>query len=140
MRKLIAASLAVAVLATSPGLAADPADLGQKVFKKKCIACHKVGDKAKPGVGPVLNDLFGRTAGTSESFKKYTDAMKTAGANGLVWNADRLREYLPAPRDYVNGTTMFFAGLSKPEDIENLIAYLRQFSPEPDAAETDGNL
>ena len=65
--------------------------------------------------------------------------MKDAGANGLVWNAERLRKYLPAPRDYVTGTTMFFAGLAKPEDIENLIAYLRQFSPESDGADAQGN-
>ena len=133
MRKSIAAMLAAMVLVSTPGLAEDPATLGQKVFKKKCFACHKVGEGAKPGVGPVLNGLFGRTAGTSDSFARYTKAMKEAGANGLVWDADRLREYLPAPREYVGGTTMFFAGLAKPEDIENLIAYLSQFSPAPDA-------
>ena len=57
MKKPIAVLLAALVLLSSvglvstPSLAEDPATLGQKVFKKKCFACHKVGDKAKPGVG-----------------------------------------------------------------------------------------
>ena len=137
--KRIAAIVVGLTLLTGPAFAdGDPAK-GQTVFKKKCFACHKVGEGAKPGVGPVLNDLFGRQAGTAEGFAKYTDAMKAAGADGLVWDADRLRDYLPAPRDYVSGTTMFFAGLAKPEDIENLIAYLKQFSTEPEPPDTDGN-
>ena len=135
--KRIAAIVVGLALLTGPAFADGDPQKGQTVFKKKCFACHKVGEGAKPGIGPVLNDLFGRQAGTAEGFAKFTGAMKAAGADGLVWDADRLRDYLPAPRDYVTGTTMFFAGLAKPEDIENLIAYLKQFSTEP--ADTDGN-
>lgn len=137
--KRIAAIVVGLALLTGPAFADGDPQKGQTVFKKKCFACHKVGEGAKPGIGPVLNDLFGRQAGTAEGFAKFTDAMKAAGADGLVWDDDRLRDYLPAPRDYVTGTTMFFAGLAKPEDIENLIAYLKQFSTEPEPADTDGN-
>ena len=137
--KRIAAVLAVLALLTGAAFADGDAAKGQKVFKKKCFACHKVGEGAKPGVGPVLNDLFGRQAGTMDGFAKYTDAMKAAGGDGLVWDSERLREYLPAPRDYVTGTTMFFAGLAKPADIENLIAYLEQFSPEAEPTDADSN-
>ena len=139
MMKRIAAIVVGLALLTGPAFADGDPEKGQTIFKKKCFACHKVGEGAKPGVGPVLNDLFGRRAATSDGFARYTDAMKTAGAEGLVWDADRLREYLPAPREYVNGTTMFFVGLAKSEDIENLIAYLRQFSPEVVPADTGTN-
>ena len=128
----LAATLALFV---GPALGQD-AELGQKVYKKNCFACHKVGEGARNLVGPVLNNLIGRTAGTVPDFKRYSDAMKAAGADGLVWSQDTLRAYLPAPREYVEGTTMTFIGLAKPEDIENLIAYLTQFSPNDGVGES----
>ena len=81
-----AAALAVAT-ATGPAIAQDgDPDAGKKVFRQ-CQACHMVGDNAKPRVGPPLNDIFGRQAGTYEGFR-YSPAMKGAGENGLVWNVE----------------------------------------------------
>ena len=70
--------------------AVDPAlvKAGEKVFKK-CSACHAVGDKAKHKIGPHLNGLFGRIAGTAEGFRKYSKDMQKAGADGLVWDEKR---------------------------------------------------
>jgi cytochrome c len=56
--------------------------------------------------------------------------MKKAGADGLVWDAPTLETYLVKPKDLVKGTKMAFAGLKKKEDIDNVIAYLEQFSGE----------
>ena len=128
LKKLFLIVAALGALAT-PVLADGDVDAGGKIFKKYCFACHKVGDNAKKGVGPILNDLFGRTAGTSEDYK-YSDAMIAAGEGGIVWDIDTLRAYLPKPREFVTGTKMTFVGLKKPEDIENLIAYLLTFSPD----------
>ena len=128
MKRLVIATAVLAALVGS-SLADGDAKLGEKVYKKYCFACHKAGDKARNLVGPVFNDLFGRTAGTVEGYK-YSDAMRAAGENGVVWDEKTLREYLPKPRDFVKSTKMTFVGLKKPEDIENLIAYLRQFSPD----------
>ncbi|MCR4269320.1 c-type cytochrome [Nitratireductor sp. ZSWI3] len=103
---------------------ADPdAEDGAKVFNK-CKACHAVGEGAKHKVGPELNDLFGRTAGTAEGYK-YSPAMTKAGEEGLVWNDETLHAYLAAPRGYVKGTKMAFAGLKKKEEIDDLLAYLK---------------
>jgi len=124
---VLAALATVPVVADDMAMTGDPA-LGEKVFKK-CAVCHTVGEDAKNRVGPVLNDVFGRTAGTYDDFK-YSKAMQDAGANGLVWTPEVLKEYLKKPRDYVKGTKMTFAGLSKPEDEDNLIAYLLTFSPD----------
>lgn len=138
MKHLVIAAAVLAALAT-PVIADADVTLGEKVYKKYCFACHKAGDKARNLVGPVFNDLFGRVAGTVEGFN-YSDAMRQAGQNGVVWDEKTLREYLPRPRDFVTGTKMTFVGLKKPEDIENLIAYLRQFSPDyvPADAEASG--
>ncbi len=106
---------------------ADPdAEDGEKVFAR-CKACHAVGEGAKHKVGPALNDLFGRVAGTVEGFK-FSPAMHEAGEKGLVWNDETLHAYLAAPRSVVPGTKMAFAGLRKPDDIEDVIAYLKTFS------------
>ncbi len=90
----------------APALAGDVA-AGEKVFKK-CKACHVVEEKHK--TGPHLVNLFGRTAGTAEGYKKYSKAMK---ASGIVWNDETLDGYLAAPKKYIKGTKMAFAGLKK---------------------------
>jgi cytochrome c len=120
-------SLIVLAMAATPVLAAGDADAGATVFKK-CMACHAVGEGAKNKVGPQLNDVFGRTAGTAPDYK-YSKAMIEAGAGGLVWTEETLKPYLRKPKDVVPGTKMAFAGLPKEEDEDNLIAYLLTFSP-----------
>ncbi|WP_370322308.1 cytochrome c family protein [Oricola sp.] len=102
----------------------DP-EAGEKVFKK-CKACHDIEGKNK--VGPHLDGVFGRTAGSVEDFqKKYSKGLKEAGANGLVWNAETLAQYLPSPKDMIDGSKMTFK-LTKPDEIENVIAYLAEHS------------
>ncbi|MBC7150992.1 MAG: c-type cytochrome [Rhizobium sp.] len=99
---------------------------GKKVFGK-CVACHMVGENAKHKVGPTLNDVVGRQAGTAEGYN-YSPAMKNAGLGGLVWDDPTLHAYLAKPRDIVKGTKMTFAGLKKENDITDVIAYLSTFS------------
>lgn len=103
----------------SPG---DP-DAGASVFKR-CMACHAVGPDAKNGVGPVLNGVVGRAAGTYPGYN-YSAANKNSG---LTWDESTLTTYLHAPRKLVPGTKMTFAGLSKDQEIADVIAYLRQFN------------
>ena len=97
--------------------AGDPV-AGEKVFKK-CKACHVV-DTEKNKTGPHLVGLLGRTAGSVDSYKKYSKAMK---ASGIVWNAKTLDGYLANPKKYLKGTKMAFAGLRKEKDRQNIIAY-----------------
>jgi cytochrome c len=105
------------------------AALGKKVFNR-CMACHEAAtDRDK--VGPHLLGVVGRTAGTAESFLgHYSDAMKSAGATGLVWDEANLTEYLRAPKLKVPGNRMAFAGLTSDDDIANVIAYLKA-DPKP---------
>ncbi|MEO1122335.1 MAG: cytochrome c family protein [Pseudomonadota bacterium] len=102
---------------------------GKKVFRK-CKACHQVGEGAKHRTGPMLNGVFGRSAGAADGFKKYSDAMTAAGADGLVWDDATMSEFLAKPKKYVDGTSMAFAGLKKEADIAAVIAYLRSESGE----------
>lgn len=127
---MMRATTAIAVLMLGGGSALAQGDVpaGETVFKK-CGVCHMVGDDAKNRVGPVLNGVLGRTAGTFEDFK-YSPAMIKAGEEGLVWTPETLAEFLAKPKDFVKGTKMTFAGLPKPEDVANIIAYLQTFSPD----------
>jgi len=99
---------------------------GEAVFKK-CAACHKVGDGAKNGAGPMLNGVVGHKAGSVEGFK-YSPAMLAAGEAGLIWDEASLDAYLADPKAAVPKNKMSFAGLKKPEDRAALIAYLSSFS------------
>ncbi|RUX31347.1 cytochrome c family protein [Mesorhizobium sp. M7A.F.Ca.US.011.01.1.1] len=126
-----AASFAsILLLATSLAAHAggDPT-LGKKAFNR-CMACHEAAtDRDK--VGPHLLGVVGRTAGSAESFLgRYSEAMKSAGAAGLVWDEANLAEYLRAPKLKVPGNKMAFAGLAKDDDIANVIAYLKA-DPKP---------
>jgi cytochrome c len=104
--------------------AGDPV-AGEKIFKR-CLVCHMVGEDAKIRVGPVLNGLIGRKAGTYEGFK-YSEANKNSG---IVWDEATLARYLKNPRAMIPGTIMVFPGLKKDEEIDDLIAYLKQFGPD----------
>ncbi|MGI9356021.1 MAG: c-type cytochrome [Rhizobiaceae bacterium] len=126
--KLSGIAFAGACLVTPPVLADDALKAGEKVFKR-CKACHTVGEKAKNKVGPLLNDIFGRKAGTVEGFK-YSKAMAEAGLGGLVWNDETMTEFLSKPRKYIKGTKMGFAGLRKDQQIADVIVYLKGFSNE----------
>jgi cytochrome c len=122
MRRIIFALIFVASVPAAH--AADPV-AGEKVFKR-CLACHMVGEDAKIRVGPVLNGLIGRKAGSYAGFK-YTEANKNSG---LTWDEPTLTTYLKNPRAMIPGTSMTFAGIKKVEEIEDLIAYLKQFGPD----------
>jgi cytochrome c2 len=126
------ASIVLLGTALATNANAQDADAGEKVFRK-CAACHAVGEGAKNKVGPELNEIFGRVAGSHEDFK-YSKAMVKAGDEGLVWDHDSLTEYLAKPRAFVKGTRMAFAGLKKDDEIANVIAYLATFSSSAEQA------
>jgi cytochrome c len=91
---------------------------GEKVFKQ-CMACHVVTE-GQNRVGPSLHAIIGRTAGQVAGFS-YSTANKTSGK---VWDKETLYTYLEAPQKFMPGTKMAFAGLKKPQDRADVIAYL----------------
>ena len=106
-------------LVTGGNAMAGDAVKGQKLFKR-CKACHYV-DKEKHKTGPHLVAVIGRAAGSLDDYK-YSKAMK---ASGLVWDEETLAAYLKAPKKFVKGTKMAFAGLKKDRDVADIIAYLK---------------
>ncbi len=141
----LAVSLAVAgfitvVAPSGAALAQGSAEDGEAVFKK-CMACHRVGPEAKNQVGPVLNGVIGRPAGTAESYA-YSELNKGAGGNGLVWTEDLIFAYLADPTPFLKkfltdkgkadiaaGATKMVFKLPDEKDRKDVIAYLKKFSP-----------
>ena len=126
VRTLIIAAVIIAA-STATGLAQD-VEKGQAAFKV-CMACHSIGAGAKNKIGPELNGLDGRKAGTVAGFS-YSDANKNSG---IVWNEATFKEYIKDPRAKVPGTKMIFAGVKNEQQINDLWAYLKQF-------DADGNI
>jgi cytochrome c len=116
---------AVLVLAgAGPSLAQDAA-AGERDFIV-CRACHQIGPNAKNMVGPVLNGVVGRKAGTYPGFE-YSDANKSSG---ITWTPDELNKYLSSPGTVVPHTKMIFPGIPDQQKRKDIIAYLEQFGPD----------
>ena len=110
-----------ALALTSSAWADGDAAAGATVFRQ-CSACHAVGAGAQNSVGPVLNGVVGRAAGTYPSYR-YSSAMKRSG---LTWDEPTLTQYLKGPDKLVPGSKMVFPGLASDEDLANVIAFLKQ--------------
>ena len=119
----VAATLVAAAAHAEPDLEA-----GAKLFNQ-CKACHQIGEDARNRVGPHLNELNGRVAGSVEGFR-YSKPMAKAGADGLIWTDETLDAFLEDPKSYIPKTKMSYRGMKDAEDRADLIAYLDSFSPD----------
>ena len=105
MKKMMLSAALLAAVSTLGGAAfadshsAGDAKKGEKVFKK-CRACHMVGAKAKNRVGPQLNGVVGRKAGTAEGYK-YSKLLVAAGEAGLVWDEKTIAGYSADPTKWL---------------------------------------
>lgn len=93
---------------------------GEKVFAK-CAACHTINAGGANGIGPNLHAIVGEGVGTGHGGFAFSDALKSKGGK---WDFATLDAWLKSPREFAPGTKMTFAGLGKPEDRANIIAYL----------------
>jgi cytochrome c len=115
----------VFALAVPAGARAQDLAAGEHAFLK-CKACHQIGEGAKNTVGPALNGIVGRHSGVYPDYS-YSEANKNSG---LIWDEPTLKEYLKNPRAKVPGTKMAFPGIASDTEIDNLVAYLKQFGPD----------
>lgn len=116
--------LAAAVTLAAGTASAADAKKGKSVFNK-CRACHAL-TAGNNKIGPTLFGLMGRKAGSEAGFR-YSNAMKNAGEKqGIAWTPENLDKYMENPKKFIPQNKMAFAGLKKPADREDLIAYLKE--------------
>jgi len=120
MKAILVAALAVAAMAQSAQ--AQDVAAGEQSFKK-CRACHTIGEGAKNLVGPELNGLDGRKAGSVAGYT-YSDANKNSG---LTWNEATFKDYIKDPRAKIPKTKMIFPGIKNEKEAGDLWAYLKSF-------------
>jgi cytochrome c len=130
------ASAVLIALHSSPALAGSAPDpAGERLFNN-CKSCHEIGEGARKKVGPHLDGIFGRVAGSLDDFK-YSNAMREAGENGLIWDAKTLDAYLEKPRDFIPGNRMSFRGLDDPLKRRALVEWLETASAASAAADSE---
>ena len=118
-------ALLAASLLFAPAIAsAQDAEAGQRVFNQ-CRACHTVDQGGRNGVGPNLHGVFDRAAGSVEGFR-YSSALRGKVAEGLKWDEATMRAYITNPKAVIPAGSMAFAGLRNEQQLNDLIAYLRQ--------------
>src|SRR4051794_4451603 len=122
MRFYLPALIATSVVLSSFAAQAQDLAAGEQSFKK-CLPCDAVGEGAANKVGPELNGLDGRKAGTAPNYS-YSDANKNSG---IVWNEATFKEYIKDPKAKIPGTKMAFAGIKNEKEINDLWAFLSQY-------------
>lgn len=122
MPRLLSSLLLCLCLGAPAAHAGGDATAGAAVFRK-CAACHTASEPVNR-VGPSLMGVVGRPAASVEGYS-YSEAMTAFGAAGHVWDEATLSEYLLSPKAMVGATKMTFPGLKKPQDIADVIAYLK---------------
>ena len=118
----IALTTALFLIAAVSAASAQDVAAGKSSFAK-CMACHAIGEGAKNKVGPELNGLNGRKAGTVAGYS-YSEANK---GSGLTWDEATFKEYIKDPKAKIPGTKMAFAGIKREQEVNDLWAYVAQF-------------
>lgn len=128
---LLISALGLGAVTGSISLAATP---GAKLFLA-CQGCHSINSNEHGALGPSLHGLIGRIAGKANGFE-YSEAMKTAGANGLRWTPEALDQFLTAPAKMIPGNKMNFPGVDASANRQLLIEYIAAASTDNPAIST----
>ena len=122
MQKLTLSVLAVIASSAAVSTASAQDIAAGKTSFNKCLACHAIGEGAKNKVGPELNGLDGRKAGTTDY--SYSDANKNSG---ITWNEAQFKEYIKDPQGKIPGTKMAFIGIKNAQEVNDLWAFVAQY-------------
>lgn len=115
----VAAATVVVVLSAS-AMAQGNIEAEREVFSNQCIACHAI---ACDRIGPRLQGVLGRTAGSLPDYPNFSDDLKKSG---IVWDAEKLDQFLADPRAMVPGTSMWAGKVEDPQRRRDVIAFVQQ--------------
>ena len=116
---LLVAAASVTILSQTPSQASEPPPAA-----RPCLGCHTFDKGAGPRIGPNLWGVFNSQAGSKEDFG-YSDAVRSAGEDGLVWTEETLDSWLQGARKYIKGTRMSYPGIKDAEKRKEVIEFLK---------------
>ena len=122
MRSWIGVASALIAGVTASAASAQDAAKGERVFATQCKACHTLERGGASVTGPNLYGLMARKSGGLPGYG-YSEAMRRFA---IVWDEKTLANYLRDPRGDMPGTKMVFAGVKRPDQLADLIAYLKE--------------
>lgn len=127
--------LSLITLAASYPVIAQDASLGKSVFLQ-CSGCHAVGPDAKNLIGPQLNGVADRNAGSAGGFD-YSQAFKATVATDSPWDPEALDNFLKAPMEFMPGTKMAFPGIKDDDKRAAVIAWLNNIGGDGEFLEAE---
>ncbi len=95
---------------------------GERVFALQCKACHTLERGGSSVTGPNLYGLMARKSGTAPGYG-FSEAMRRFA---IEWNDQTLANYLRDPKNDMPGTKMVFAGIKRPDQLADVVAYLKE--------------
>ena len=102
---------------------------GEKLFKKHCAQCHsiypdnRITRTGATQLGPTLFNVYGRASGEAEIQNKVLIGGR---AEGIVWTAAPLMNYMKNPRQTVQGNIqMNFRGIDDFQTRVDIVHYLK---------------
>lgn len=122
MKAVISTFVSTVLILTAGDAFAQSAESGERAFNQQCKSCHTVEKRGPSPLGPNLFGVIGRKAGSAPGFAS-SDAMKTSG---ITWDEASLADYLKDPKAKVPETKMVFAGVKRPAQLADVIAYLKK--------------
>lgn len=122
MKSWIGVASALIAGVTASAASAQDAAKGERVFTTQCKACHTLERGGASVTGPNLYGLMARKSGGLPGYG-YSEAMRRFA---IVWDEKTLANYLRDPRGDMPGTKMVFAGVKRPDQLADLIAYLTE--------------
>jgi len=134
---LMLAAMVLMVAFSAQGEAPSGDAKSGAVLFRACVGCHSfVPDRNM--TGPSLAGIWGRKAGTLQSFERYSPALK---ATTVVWDAAALDQWLKAPAEFIPHSRMPFRGISDAAARADLIAFLKEAGAgnSPGAASDQGS-
>ncbi len=120
-----AATDAVVEVSIADLMAAADAGKGKRQFAK-CKSCHTVDEGGRNGTGPNLYGIVNAAVGGKDGYN-YSAALKGAGG---TWTLEALDAWLANPKKAIPGNKMSFAGVRRPGQRADLIAYLIENGPQ----------
>jgi len=91
-----------------------------QLFYMQCKTCHDLEAGLPHRVGPNLNGVLGRKAGSAAGFK-YSDVL---AKSGVVWDRETLDAWIRQPAALVPGNAMAYPGFASDADRAAVIAWM----------------